>query len=168
MVRLDYFAYCVTLVIATSAILADGLLVEDDSKPANDTVIYDFNGTCALKAWISVAGCRKDFIDRMPGKGETGLCCLYLLLDSCAHTGAAKLCGKATDQVKAQYMRKYAKMIGDPDCSDVRLESLTCFWIAWENYVSSAIFCVLVFFMIFFVIRWYARQAISDAEYRNM
>ena len=63
-------------------------------------------------------------------------------------------------------MKKYAKMIGNPDCSNIELESWNCYWISWENYISSFIFFIFVVLMLVYVIRWYARQALGD--YENM
>lgn len=168
MARLDLLT-CVVTALTTCALMCNTLHAEEGATAdKSETIVYNYTGTCALKAWMSVAGCRKDFIDRMPGKDETGHCCLYHLIDECAHRGAAKLCGPATDQVKEQYMLKYAVMIGNPDCSAVRLDSFRCIWISWENYISSAIFCLIVLVVIILVIRWYARQTITEAEYRNM
>lgn len=154
--------HSVFVVIATCYLsIVSSLLIEEKDADGS-TVRYNFTGTCAIKAWISVAGCRKDFIDRLVNKDAVGKCCLYKILDSCAHRGAAKLCGNATDQVKVQYMKKYSKMIGDPDCSAVDLQSWTCFWISWENYLSSFIFFIFVVIMIVYVVRWYARQSLGD------
>jgi hypothetical protein len=141
----------------------------EETSDDGSSVTYNFTGKCAIKAWISVAECRKNFIERLVGKDEVGKCCLYHILDACAHKGAAKLCGNATDQVKEQYMKKYAAMIGDPDCSDVKLSSWTCFWISWENYVSSFVFAILTVVMLVFVVRWYLRQEIrDDVNYNKM
>ena len=62
----------------------------EETADDGSTATYNFTGTCAIKAWISVAGCRKDFIDRLFGKDQAGKCCLYKIMDACAHTGAAK------------------------------------------------------------------------------
>lgn len=152
----------------TTFTAVSGLMIKETTDDGS-SMVYNFTGSCAIKAWMSVAGCRKEFIDRLVGKDEGGKCCLYRIMDSCAHTGAAKMCGNATDQVKEQYMKKYANMIGNPDCSQVQLESWDCFWIRWENYISSLIFFVLVVIMITFVLRWYARQSLDDdPDYAKM
>lgn len=156
------FAFVMIVICFTVYLTTVSALMIKDTSDDGSNVVYNFTGTCAIKAWISVAGCRKDFIDRLVGKDEVGKCCLYRIMDSCAYTGAAKLCGNATDQVKEQYMKKYANMIGNPDCSEIQLKSWDCFWIRWENYVSSFIFFILVVIMITFVLRWYARQSLDD------
>lgn len=160
---------CLFAVISVISLLPHAVsALEITNVTDNLGYAYNFTGSCAVKAWMSVAGCRKDFVEKIESKDNTGKCCLYKLMDRCANKGASRLCGDATDQVKEQYMKKYAKMINNIDCSSVELSSFTCFLIDWDNYLSCFVFLIIVLIMLIYVAKWFANQSLDWNDYQDL
>jgi len=124
------------------------------NEPSESNESNEPNGSCVFKGWTSVAICRKDFVERIPGKDTHDQCCLYRSLVDCARENTRKMCGNFTEKVLEKHLLKYKKMI--PECGHDNNSS--CIWVLYENYISCFVFLVITLFMIIYVLWWFSKQ----------